>query len=242
MVRLFRHNSIASSTHEPYTEKLSTRARFSLARNEKNPQQGEDDEERAYNWIRVWVKTEMKEVSDLRFRKESEERLLFKAQEQVKSLNTKIGSLNAILKRMHAWRGSWDDPNAPSNELLDEESMDPLKNPLQNTQRMLQVLTTQRNDFLRDDCDKRKRTIDDLERQAQLAEHTKEKSWENYRSDFASGKKDNEVRAQLSLEHTRRYLVHFLKYQGYFRQLPQMRSQWISAKMMSVGGGVSNSQ
>lgn len=183
----------------------------------------------------------MKEVFDLRFRKESEEQRLRKVKEQVDSLQTKIRSIQSTLKRMNIWRGSWDDPNAPSNEFLCEEYIDPSKTPVENTQLMLQNLTMQRHNIMNEDLDKISRTIADLEKQAQRAEHTKEKNWEKYRSNFASGKKDNEVRAQLSSEHTRRYLVHFLKYRGYFRQLPQTRSQWISAKMMSVGGGVSNS-
>lgn len=200
----------------------------------------EDDEEKAYSWIRFWCEEECKAVMDVKYEKMNKRQQREAKKAVVKTLDTLREKWDRIIAKFSSGKtlGDLEDEEAklfakmyPDNESGDSSDESP--RPLQFARRQ-QVIVQGK-------LEKHTENIEDLEAQLSAmeprlreAEKAKDNAWNHYRKLM----KDGKTRTQLSTEHTKNYIISFVQYPGYYRELPQMRTNWIGDNLMSIWGGV----
>lgn len=219
-------------------EDLSVEHSRELARNRTDMRFMEDDEEKAYSWIRFWCEDECKAVKDLKYQK-------------VK-LRHRAEAKKAILKTLEKAASSWDgiiaklESNEPLDKserdmfskLDDEESSDPNDIQPPNIQKatLKRAMVEEKREKHRQLLLKLEENLASLDHSLREAEKARDNAWNHNQKTM----KDGKTRMQLSTEHTKNYIIRFVLYPGYYRELPQMRTNWIGKNLMSVWGGVSD--
>lgn len=225
-------------------EDLTKEAMHALARNKEDIRNAETDEERAFNFMRAWVESEVKRVFEVqleldRLRAEKEE--LEDGQERLEEL---LHQSEKNCQAMKEYQGSLDDDDdAPENDVhaddidynsADEEELSAMER-AEKKHRMIEMKI--------DSMQARLSTIDKEIAWARsnlvTAEEEQEEAWQASKGELGDGRQSGSIRVQLSTEHVRRYFVHLAKYPEYYRELPEARSTWIASNVMNIWGGVS---
>lgn len=203
---------------------LSMESRRELARNRGDMHFAETDEELAYNWIRFWAEGELREVMKLRYERA-----------KARALQTRSnGIIEALEKKLRMLEGVAGDVSESGDEMDDLRKQTATKK-LADTHKEL-VDVEQRLQKHKDVCQQARDEVKEIDPKLRLAEKAMEAEWNRNMSFLVEGK----TRTQLSTEHTKNYIVNFLMYPGYYRELPQMKTSWIGDHMMAIWGGVRN--
>ena len=203
---------------------LSMESRRELARNRGDMHFAETDEELAYNWIRFWAEGELREVMKLRYERA-----------KARALQTRSnGIIEALEKKLRMLEGVAGDVSESGDEMDDLRKQTATKK-LADTHKEL-VDVEQRLQKHKDVCQQARDEVKEIDPKLCLAEKAMEAEWNRNMSFLVEGK----TRTQLSMEYTKNYIVNFLMYPDYYRELPQMKTSWIGDHMMAIWGGVRN--
>ena len=184
----------------------------------------ETDEELAYNWIRFWAEGELREVMKLRYERA-----------KARALQTRSnGIIEALEKKLRMLEGVAGDVSESGDEMDDLRKQTATKK-LADTHKEL-VDVEQRLQKHKDVCQQARDEVKEIDPKLRLAEKAMEAEWNRNMSFLVEGK----TCTQLSTEHTKNYIVNFLMYPGYYRELSQMKTSWIGDHMMAIWGGVRN--
>lgn len=194
----------------------------------------EDDEEKAYSWIRFWGEDQLKAVMDLKYQKLQAAQLIDRLEHGLKSMDEAYRLLRAAVAKLE--KGAVELDEDEEMALLSDDDFDTDKDspPKLDQARSKLAEVVEKRETQREELGSAKGELKDIAVKLRQAEKEKDEVWKQNKLLMGDGR----TRTQLSTEHTKNYIIRFLFYPGYYLELPQTRTTWIGDNMMAIWGGV----